>query len=113
MMIFIAVLTAGIELGIVFGIIASLMMYLWRASRPHIAVVGRVGGSEHFRIIDRHEVLTCTHVLATRIDESLYFANTRFLEDAVLRHVSEDPDLKHVVLICSAINFIDVSALET
>ncbi len=112
-MTFISVLAVGIELGIVFGIVASLVMYLWRTSRPHVAVVGRVGDSEHFRNIERHEVRTCKHVVALRIDASLYFANTRFLEDTVLRHVSENPELKHVVLICSAINFIDASALET
>lgn len=113
LMTFIAVLTVGVELGIVFGIIASLLMYLWRTSRPHVAIVGRVGNTEHFRNIDRHDVRTCEHVLTMRIDESLYFANTRFLEDTVLRYVSENPELEHVVLICSAINFIDASALET
>ncbi len=112
-MTFIAVLTVGIELGIVFGIIASLLMYLWRTSRPHVAIVGRVGDTEHFRNVDRHDVRTCNHVLTMRIDESLFFANARFLEDTVLRHVSENPELEHVVLICSAINSIDASALET
>jgi SulP family sulfate permease len=52
-------------------------------------------------------------VRAVRIDESLYFANTSFLEDALLHLVADHPEVKHVVLICSAINFIDASALET
>jgi SulP family sulfate permease len=72
-----------------------------------------VGGSEHFRNIDRHDVQTCKRILAIRIDESLYFANTRYVESFVLRHVSQQHEIKDVVLICAAINFIDANALET
>ena len=110
---FVAVLAAGIELGIVFGIALSLALYLWRTSRPHIAVVGRVGTSEHFRNIKRHPVKTCPHVFAARVDESLYFANAGYLETFLLQAVADDKKIKHVVLICSAVNFIDASALET
>ncbi len=113
LMTFFAVLSLGVEMGIIFGIAVSLAMFLWRTSRPHVAVVGRVGDTEHFRNVLRHDVRTCKHVLAIRIDESLYFANSRFLEDTLLGHIADNPDLQHVVLICSAVNFIDASALET
>jgi SulP family sulfate permease len=110
---FAAVLALGIEEGILAGAAISIGLYLWRTSRPHMAAVGRVGTTEHFRNILRHEVQTCPHVRAVRIDESLYFANTSFLEDALLHLVADHPEVKHVVLICSAINFIDASALES
>lgn len=110
---FAAVLVFGIEVGILAGVAFAILLFLWRTSRPHIAVVGRVGQSEHFRNILRHQVQTCPHVVAVRIDESLYFANTRYLEDALLHIVAERPEVRHLVLIGSAINFIDASALET
>ncbi len=110
---FLAVLAAGIEPGIIFGIALSLALFLWRTSRPHFAVVGRVGKTEHFRNIKRHEVHTCPHVLAIRVDESLYFANASYLEDHLLKEVADNERIEHVVLICSAVNFIDASALET
>lgn len=108
-----AVLALGIEGGILAGVAVSLALFLWRSSRPHIAVVGRLGQTETYRNILRHEVQTWPHVVAVRVDESLYFANTRYLEDAVLRIVAERPEVRHLVLIGSAINFIDSSALHT
>ncbi|WP_052050775.1 SulP family inorganic anion transporter [Leptolyngbya sp. KIOST-1] len=108
-----AVLTLGIEAGIVVGFVASVAFYLWRTSQPHIAEVGRVGDSEHFRNVKRHPVHTCPGVLAIRIDESLYFANSKYLEDYLMQAVAEHPTANALVLICSAINHIDGSALET
>ncbi len=110
---FAAVLLLGIETGIFVGVGISLLLYLWRTSRPHIAVVGRLGESEVYRNVLRYEVTTWPQVVAVRVDESLYFANTRYLEEALLRIVAERPDLRHLVLIGSAINFIDSSALHT
>ena len=109
---FVGVFVLGIERGILLGAALSLVLYLWRTSRPHMAVVGRVGGSEHFRNVERHEVVTDPHVLAIRIDESLYFANVRYLEERVQQLVAEHPDVVHVLLICSGINFIDTTGLE-
>jgi SulP family sulfate permease len=107
------VLVLGIEVGIIVGVASALAFYLWRSSRPHMAIVGRVGTSEHFRNVERHEVTTYPHVLAIRVDESLYFANARYLEEVVLSTVADHRDVHHVVLICSAVNAIDTSALET
>jgi SulP family sulfate permease len=95
------------------GVGVSLALYLWRTSRPHIAVVGRLGESEVYRNVLRYEVKTWPTVAAVRVDESLYFANTRFLEEALLKIAAERPELRHLVLIGSAINFIDSSALHT
>ena len=92
---------------------STIILHLWRTSRPHMAVVGRVANTEHFRNVLRHETQTLPHVLMLRIDESLYFANAKHIEDFVLCAAAERPQLRHLVLICSAINFIDASALET
>jgi len=78
-----------------------------------MAIVGRVGETEHFRNIKRHPVTTWSNLLLIRVDESLYFANTRYLEDHLLAAVADQPKVEHVVLICSAVNFIDASALES
>lgn len=103
----------GVEQGLVAGVGLSLALYLFRTSRPHIAVVGLVPGTEHFRNVLRHRVLVSPRLLTLRVDESLYFANARALEDAVNREVAARPELKHVVLQCTAINAIDASALES
>ncbi len=110
---FLAVLTLGVEFGIVAGAGLSIALYLWRTSRPHMAEVGRVGSTEHFRNVLRHEVQTHPDVLAMRVDESLYFANTAYLEDELLARVADHPEIKQLVLIMNAVNFIDASALDT
>lgn len=109
---FFAVLVLGIETGIVIGVAVAIALYLWRTSQPHIAVVGRVGDTEHFRNVQRHKVHTIPSLMIIRIDESLYFANTRCLESEVLNAVADNPEVDHLVLMCSAVNFIDSSALS-
>jgi SulP family sulfate permease len=103
----------GVEAGVSAGVGLSILLHLYRSSRPHIAEVGLVPGTEHFRNIHRHKVETDPHVLTLRVDESLFFANARFLEDRVQARVSADPQIKHVILQCTAINEIDLSALES
>jgi sulfate permease, SulP family len=103
----------GVEAGVVMGVVASLLLFLWRTSSPHIAVVGQVPGTEHFRNIKRHQVITSPTVLSVRVDESLYFANARYLEDFLYDTALQHPDIRHVVLQCSAVNLIDASALES
>ncbi|MEQ8953552.1 MAG: sodium-independent anion transporter, partial [Gammaproteobacteria bacterium] len=67
--------------------------------------------TEHFRNVQRHDVETFDNLLSIRVDESLYFANTHYLEELVFKLVSERPDLEHVILLCGAVNHIDLSAL--
>lgn len=106
-------LVEGIEAGILGGVSLSIALFLYRTSRPHSALVGRVPDTEHFRNTERHDVETVSNVALLRIDESLYFANARYLEDTVYNLVASYPELEHVVLICSAVNLIDASALES
>jgi len=109
-----ATLLVGVEIGLVLGVAVSLLMYLARTSQPHIAEVGLVPGTEHFRNVLRHQVaVTHQALLSLRVDESLYFANARALEDHVNEAVAQRPQLQHVILQCSAINDVDASALES
>jgi SulP family sulfate permease len=103
----------GVEAGVSAGVVLSIALHLWRSSHPHVAEVGLVPGPQHFRNILRHKVQTDPSLLTLRIDESLWFANARFLEDYILFRLADDKAIRHVVLMCSAINEIDFSALET
>ncbi len=103
----------GVEAGVVAGVVLSILLHLWNTSRPHVAEVGLVPGTQHFRNIHRHKVETDPTLLTLRIDESLYFANARFLEDYIQNRVAADCPVRNVVLMCSAVNEIDMSALES
>lgn len=106
-------LTLGVIAGLISGIGTSLIMYLFRTSRPHMAIVGQIPGTQHFKNMERNEVTTTSQIVSLRMDESLYFANTRFLEDKINEMAALYPDMKHFVLMCSAINGIDASGLES
>jgi SulP family sulfate permease len=106
-------LAMGVETGVSAGVALSIALYLYKTSRPHIAEVGLVPHTQHFRNIKRFAVLTDPSLLSLRIDESLYFANARFLEDYIYDRVAGCPQIRHVVLMASAINEIDLSALES
>ncbi len=103
----------GVEAGIIAGVSLSIALYLFKTSRPHVAVVGQVPGTEHFRNVLRHEVITSQTMATLRVDESLYFANARYLEDKVYDLVAANPQLEHFVLMCPAVNEVDASALES
>lgn len=106
-------LALGVETGVASGVAISVLLHLYKTSSPHVAEVGRVPGTEHFRNILRHEVETDPSVLTLRVDESLYFVNARFLEDLVYSRIADGSRLRHVVLMFSAVNEVDYSALES
>lgn len=103
----------GVEAGVSAGVALSILLHLYKTSKPHIAEVGLVHGTEHFRNILRHDVQTNPAIVTLRMDESLYFANARFLEDQIHNRVAGDPAVRHIILHCAAINEIDMSALES
>ena len=106
------VLLLGLELGIVVGILLSLVTLLVRASTPHIAVVGRIAGTEHFRNVERHGVETIPGALFLRIDESLFFGNLNAIEARLGSELMKDSRIQHLVLIMSAVNRVDTTAME-
>lgn len=103
----------GVEVGVAAGVLLSILLHLYKTSTPHVAEVGLVSGSEHFRNIHRHKVETFDDLVTLRVDESLYFVNARFLEDLLQNRVSEGSAVKNVVLMMSAVNDVDYSALES
>lgn len=108
-----ATLLQGVELGLISGVVLSILLYLYRSSTPHIAVVGKIPGTEHFRNRLRHQVELSDRFIGMRIDASLYFANARVLEDEVNALIAQYPAANHLVLLCSSISDIDTSALES
>lgn len=105
------VITMGVEVGILMGVALSLGVLVWRSSRPHMAVLGRVPGTEHFRNVERHAVETVPGLLALRVDESLFFANATALEDRIEELLRADSEVRRVLLVCSAVNQVDTTAL--
>jgi SulP family sulfate permease len=103
----------GVEVGLATGVILSILLYLQRSSRPHVAIVGQVPGSQHFRNAERNDVITSPTVITLRIDESLTFTNAAWLEQMVLDLIAEQPEVRDVVLMFSAVNEVDASALES
>lgn len=110
---FLAVLFVSMETGIILGVTLSLLFFLWHTSHPHIAVVGRLPGTQNFRNVKRFDVETDPQIITVRIDENLFFANARVLEDYILSLVSQHKDVEHLILMCTAINMIDASALDS
>ena len=102
----------GVELGVLAGIFASLALHLHKSVRPHMAIVGVVPGTEHYRNVQRHKVITYPSIVSLRVDESLYFANANYLESRIYQVIAENHEVEHVILQCTAVNEIDLSALE-
>jgi SulP family sulfate permease len=103
----------GVEAGLVVGVGLSIVLHLYRTSRPHVAVVGQIPGTTSFRNVERHQVVTDAEILSLRVDESLYFPNARFIEDLINDAVAANPAVRHVILECPAVNAIDASGLES
>lgn len=108
----VGVLAFGVETGLMIGAGLSLLLFLYRTSRPHIAVIGQVGNSEHFRNVLRHDVRTWPALLLLRIDETLYFANAPRVESELQAHIVEAKQPKDVVLVMSGVAYIDTSGLD-
>lgn len=109
---FFGVLLAGIENGLLLGLLLSLGQFIWRTSEPHIAVIGRIRGTEHFRNVNRHAVDVYPCVLMMRVDESLYFANITSVETCIAQKLSDQPEARHLLLMFVAVNRVDTTALE-
>ncbi len=103
----------GVETGVATGVLLSIALFLYKTSKPHVAEVGLVSGTQHFRNINRHKVETYPNLVTLRVDESLYFANAAFLQDLVYDRIACDQPIRHLVFMCSAVNEIDMSALES
>ena len=106
---FSGVLLLGVEEGVMLGVVLSLGTVIWRASRPHIAVLGRLPGSEHFRNIERYAAETHPQIVLLRIDAGVFFGNAELISDHVLQTLTDQT--RHLVLVMTAINLIDTTGL--
>jgi SulP family sulfate permease len=109
----VGVVALGVEAGIITGVGLSLATLVWRSSHPHIAVLGRVSGTEHFRNIERYQVETLPNLVALRIDENLLFANAQAVDERVRAEVAGHPAARHLLLVMSSVSQIDTTAMET
>lgn len=109
---FLGVVCLDISTGLIIGMISTFILLLWRISRPHIATIGLVEGTQHFRNVERYRVQTAPQVLSMRIDENLTFLNANIFKGELINAVSQQPELAHVVINCSSVSSIDLSALE-
>ncbi len=103
---------AGVAWALAVGVAGSIALLLQRTARPHVALIGRVPGTEHYRNAGRHEVELTPAVMALRIDESLLFTNARQLADVVQQHLVQHDGTQRVVLQMSPVNRIDFSGLS-
>ena len=109
---FLGVTCIDISTGLLIGIVLTFVLLLWRISRPHIAVIGLIQGTQHFRNISRYDVLTSPTIVAFRVDENLSFLNAHILKGKIITEISHNTHLQHVIINCSSISNIDLSALE-
>ena len=105
-------LMTGVEAGVAAGIVVSILLHLYHTSKPHIAEIGLVPGTGHFRNIRHYQVELIPHSVSLRIDESLIFSNAAYLESYINDILRKRPDTENIILHCGAINTIDLSGLE-
>jgi len=108
----VAVLVSDVETGLLIGVATSIALFIRRSSRPTVTLIGRIPNSEVFRSTKHHDVETFGHVAAIRVDENVYFANANQIENRILKVVQQKPRTRHLLLVMSAVNLVDVSGLE-
>ena len=103
----------GIKEGILFGIILSLVMLIYKSTKPHMAVLGNIPGTHFYRNINRFdEVVIQEEILIVRFDAQLYFANTQYFKDKLKEFALErGPALKLLIIDGESLNALDSSAI--
>jgi SulP family sulfate permease len=109
---FLVTLSVGIKEGIAVGVLASLGVFIYRTTNPHVAELGRLPGTETYRNLKHHPEAERYDTLAIlRIDTSFYFANIAFFRDQIARLIAErGHKLKSLIIDATSINDIDSSA---
>lgn len=109
---FVATLTLGIEMGILTGVAVSLLWFVVKTTRPHVAILAQIPGTDTFKNIDRvPDLKPIDDVLILRVDAQFYFGNASFLKDLIKRHVTNaETKLKAIIIEAASINQLDASA---
>jgi SulP family sulfate permease len=105
----------GIKEGILFGIVLSLVMLIYKTTKPHMAILGNVPGTHFYRNIKRfNDVIIQDEILIVRFDAQLYFANTSYFKDKLKQFAREKgPKLKLIIIDGESLNALDSSAIYT
>ena len=104
-------LLLGVETGVACGIITSIFLHMYLTSNPHIAEIGLIPNTEHFRNIKHYNVELTPKTVSLRIDESLLFSNADFLGSYIEEVIVERSDVKNVILHFGAVNTIDLTGM--
>jgi high affinity sulfate transporter 1 len=104
------VLVMGILDGVMIAVLASIVMLLWRVSRPHVAFLGRIPGTNRFSDMARHpDNEPLQGVLAFRVQSSLLYFNVDYVLETVQKRVQAHPDLRRVVCDLSNVPYVDIA----
>ena len=112
---FIATLFIGITEGILFGIIFSFLLLVYRTSKPHYAFLGRIGSTNYFKNIKRFpdEVVLRDDLIILRFDAQLFFGNIHFFKKLVFDSLNKNPrKVKGFIINARSLNYIDSTAIE-
>lgn len=106
------VLVFGVVPGILLGVATSVISLVWRSSHPHVAVLGRLPGSEQFRNVLRYKTEQLAQVLFCRVDENLFFGNMQAIDNRLREELDRHPETQHLVLSMLSVSQIDLTAVE-
>ena len=112
---FILTLFVGITQGILFGIILSLLLLVYRVSKPHYAFLGRIRNTNYFQNIERFpdEVTVREDLVILKFDAQLFFGNIEFFKKLVFEAVEKNSKkIKGFIINARSINYIDSTAAE-
>lgn len=112
---FLITLTVGIKEGILLGVLVSLLLLVYRISKPHIAVLGRIKGTHYFKNVHRfsEDIEVFDNILLLRFDGQLYFGNKDYFKQELNKYIIQKGDsLRYVILNAEAITYADSSSVQ-
>lgn len=111
---FFITLGVGIKEGILLGVLSSLILLVYRTSKPHIAVLGRIRNTHYFKNVLRFpdDTETFKEFLVLRFDAQLYFGNKEYFKKELLKQLEQNgKETQYIILNAEAISYIDSSAV--
>ena len=111
---FLGTLFLGVEEGVFIGVSLSLGAVIYKTSRPHMAILGRIRGSRVYKNIERYEEAeTEEGIMVFRFDDRLYFANVNALKEKVMPLLEKsNKDLKLFILDAQSMSDVDSSGVK-
>ncbi len=110
---FLIILFTGIPQGVLVGVLTSLLLMVYRTSKPHFAVLGNIKNSDYYKNVNRFgkEIIVRDDLLIVRFDSQLYFGNKNYFKKELFKHIdAKGEKLKGIILNAEAVNYIDSTA---